>query len=356
MREYPAIRAYLDELAKALAARSPECHRMLTEAEDHLLDAAAQMRTEGMPPDEAERAAAGRFGTPSEVAARWATGRDFAPDRKTRWRSTALPVTAALLLMVAAILFVGVRGPGERMAAVAPPGGAAKAFTAVKVETLYNESGEIRLAITRTEVFRSDGSSYSTSRSRNGGQTEWPPLLQLTSISDPTKRVTAMLLPGQGLVSSLPLPAPRKWSTPSPRMCSYLLDALDRDPNSGRAEILGYEVRQHTFGPEGTQEVWVAPDLDCYEMRVTNWHADRATGKRYAALVSEVVFVAEGEPPVEYFDMPAGFRECPPSEILRSVRKAMDHRTAENNSQFYQRADEQYYRVRNGYGPAGEER
>jgi hypothetical protein len=267
-----------------------------------------------------------------------------------------VPVAAALVLIAAVVLFIGDRGSGEPTVAVAQPGGAAKAFTAVKVETYYSESGEIRLSTTQTEAFRSDGSRFSTSRSRNGGQTEWPPPLGLISISDSTKRLTAMVLPGQGLVSSLPMPALRKWSSTPPKTCSYLLDALDRNPNSGTDEILGYTVRQHTFGPEGRQEVWVAPDLDCYEMGSTNWHIERATGKRYTARVSEVVFVAEGEPPSEYFAIPAGFRECPPSEIFRSAQKAMDHQTAENNSQFYQRADEQYYRIRNSGGPAGEGR
>ena len=355
MTEYPAIRAYLDELARELAARLPECDRMLKEAEDHLLEAAAQLRADGMVTGDAERAAAARFGAPPEVAARWAVGRRPESFAKARWW-TALPVAAVLLLVAAAVLFMGNRGAERQPAISTKSRTPAKAFTAVKVETLYSESGEIRLSTTQTEAFRSDGSSFSTSRSRNGGQTEWPPPLELISIWDPTKRVSAMVLPGQGLVSSRPMPPLRTWSTPAPQMCSYLLDALDQDPNSERAEILGYEVRQHTFGPDGLQEIWVAPDLDCYEMRATNWHVDRVSGKRYAARVSEVVFVAEGEPPPEYFAIPAGFRECPPSEIFRNARQAMGDQTADNSSQFYQRADEQYYRVRNSAGPAGEGR
>lgn len=347
MSEYPAIRAYLDELAKELAARSPECDRMLKEAEDHLLEAAGQLRADGMAATDAERAAVARFGAPPEVADRWAAGRKPESFAKVRWW-TAVPLAAALLSFAVATLFVGYRGSDRRAATSAETSAPAKAFTAVKVETLYSESGEVRSSSTQTEAFRSDGSEYSASRRRNGGLMEWAVAPELVSIWDPTKRITAMVLPGRGLVSSQPMPAfsLRKWRSTPAKMCSYLLDALDLDPNSATGEILGYRVRQHTFGPEGRQEVWVAPDLDCYELRSTNWHIDSGTGKRYAALISEVIFIAEGEPRAEYFAIPAGFRESPPSEIFRSAWQAMGHQTADHNRQFYQRADEQYYRIR----------
>lgn len=350
MNEYPVIRAYLDDLAKALAKRSGMCDRIIAEAEDHLLATAERLCAGGMPECEAERTAVALFGSPSEVAARWAIGRDVFSRRKDQWRWATVTISAALLLVAAGVLLIGGRGSGERTTDVREPGHGAKALTAVKIETFYNESGGIQLVMTRTEAFRPDGARYSISRSQNSGQRWRASSLDLLSIWDPTKRVTAMVLPEQRLVSSLPMPPIRAWSASAPRTCSYLLEALDLDTKSERAVMLGYEVRKHTFGPEGSNEVWVAPDLDCYEMRSTDWRIDPVSGKRNAARVAEVQYVREGDPPGEYFEIPAGFRECPPSEIFRTATRAIDpdggNAAGEDTRQMFPRADEQYYRIR----------
>jgi hypothetical protein len=163
-----------------------------------------------------------------------------------------------------------------------------------------------------------------------------------------------MILPEQRLVSSLPIPdkvirGTRNYS--ESKRCSYLLEALDGDPESEHAGMLGYEVRKHTFGANWSNEVWVAPDLDCYEMRSTAWRAAAGATQRRIALSTETVFVTEGEPLSEYFALPAGFREGPPFEIFRAASKpngvASANHVNEADRRFYRLADERYHRIRN---------
>ena len=353
MSKRQAIRAYLDELAKALEAGSPERDRILAEAEDHLVETVERLRADGISPDEAARVALARFGSPREVAARFVMERKVIDRGMRNWQLVG-PIGAAVLVLIAAgVLLVGNRGSEREAIGDRGQNPKSKAFTAVKVLTVYNESGEIGSFRTQIEAFRSDGSKFSMSPTRNGGVASRPRSPELRFIEDRTQRLTAMLLPEQRLVSSLPFPdtATRAWSYPEPRMCSFLLEALDSDPESERAVMLGYEVRKHTFGAGGSNEVWVAPDLDCYEMRSTIWRTDPDSHERRVVGESETVFVAKGEPPSEYFALPAGFRECPPSEIFRAASKpngvASANHANEADRRFYQLADERYRRIRN---------
>ncbi|MDQ1627279.1 MAG: hypothetical protein QOI54_1023 [Actinomycetota bacterium] len=64
------IEAYLDELADRLRGRGRVVRRVLAEAEDHLLSAAAAHREQGLADDAAEQAAVADFGEPELVARR----------------------------------------------------------------------------------------------------------------------------------------------------------------------------------------------------------------------------------------------------------------------------------------------
>lgn len=352
MREYPAIRAYLDELAKELAARSPECDRMLKEAQDHLLEAAAQVCAEGIAQGEAERIAVARFGSPREVASRFAMEHRSGDDRVARRPWIALSIAASLLVLIAAgVVLIGQRDLQREPVAERGERRRSSEFTAVKVSTVYGESGELRSLITRIEGFRSDGSTFSQSPSQNGGLVLRPKSPELRSVEDRAKRISAMILPEQQLVSSRPMPGTIRGarSFSESERCSFLLEALDSDPRSEWDVMLGYEVRKHTFGADGRHESWVAPALDCYEMRSTSWWDAAGTSPRRIAMTTETVFLTEGEPPAEYFDIPVGFRECPPSEIFQTAWVAMETHTGGQNRRFYQQADEQYYRIRNRF-------
>ena len=70
MTQPSPIQRYLEDLRDRLAA-VPDCDRILTEAEDHLVEAAAELQQTGLPATEAERSATLRFGEPQAVAERF---------------------------------------------------------------------------------------------------------------------------------------------------------------------------------------------------------------------------------------------------------------------------------------------
>jgi hypothetical protein len=69
------IEIYLDELADRLSGRGRDLRRALAEAEDHLLEGVAAARAEGLSPEAAQARAIERFGSPEEVAHRFAAER-----------------------------------------------------------------------------------------------------------------------------------------------------------------------------------------------------------------------------------------------------------------------------------------
>jgi hypothetical protein len=100
------IERYLDRLLLELRGSAPELRRILSEAEEHLRDAASELMAAGASEDEAQRQAIERFGDPREVARRFST------------RLTPIPpvvvavelVRAAVLLGAVALVAVGVSG------------------------------------------------------------------------------------------------------------------------------------------------------------------------------------------------------------------------------------------------------
>lgn len=353
MSEYPAIRDYLYELARVLEAGPTERERILAEAEDHLVEAANQLRAVSTTWEDAERAAIERFGSAGEIATRYEDERKLRVGQSQKWRWFAAPAAAVSLLLAAAAILL------TNHAAEEPPAGARGAapkereFTAVKLATVYNELGEVHSITARVEAFRADGSRFFMSPPQNDGVAQRPRSQDLRYVEDRTKRLSAMILPGERMVSSFSVPETESWGTrsyPEPKLCSYLLEALDSDPPSERAVMRGYEVRKHTFGADGSHEVWVAPELDCYEMSSTQWRLDVNRRKSRIAMVAEAVFIREGDPPAEYFDVPADFRECPPSELMQTAEKSLDLVTANTDDEarrrIYELADKRYLRFR----------
>ena len=70
MTQPSPIQWYLEDLRDRLAA-VPDCDRILAEAEDHLVEAAAELQQTGLPATEAERSATLRFCEPQAVAERF---------------------------------------------------------------------------------------------------------------------------------------------------------------------------------------------------------------------------------------------------------------------------------------------
>jgi hypothetical protein len=100
------IERYLDRLLSELRGSAPEVRRILSEAEEHLRDAASELMAAGASEEQAQRQAIERFGDPRQVARRFST------------RLTPIPPVAvavevartAVLLGAVALVAIGVSG------------------------------------------------------------------------------------------------------------------------------------------------------------------------------------------------------------------------------------------------------
>ncbi len=97
MSESGPVDAYLDRLLASLRGRPGDVRRILSEAETHLRDAAAEGVASGLSPDEAERAAVARFGPVAAVAPRFGL-------------SDVLGARQALGQLIAALVLLGAVG------------------------------------------------------------------------------------------------------------------------------------------------------------------------------------------------------------------------------------------------------
>ncbi|HZU75656.1 MAG TPA: permease prefix domain 1-containing protein [Dehalococcoidia bacterium] len=91
------IERYLDQLAHELRLGPERTRRVLREAEDHLRESVAAAEAAGATPDEAERQAIDRFGSPRTVARRFAAE-----------QASVLPPSVLLNLVLAVVLLGGI--------------------------------------------------------------------------------------------------------------------------------------------------------------------------------------------------------------------------------------------------------
>ena len=320
MSVHDAITRYLTELQAALPPNPALRDRVLAETKDHLEEAAASFGSESVSEDEAIAQAIASFGSAEEVAAR------FTAESRTR-----RPL-ASLSWALAALMLLGLGGygifeySGQPEAHQAAP--VQNPFTATTVGKMFDEGGVGRATTTTVEAFRSDGSRSSRSDMHYSqpGQTLRP--FTINTIVDRSTDRYAQFTSEHGLISSYPLPRGRKggyqnpFHTTRPKMCSVLVSALESDPTTERSKILGFDVLFHDYGdfygdrPNGMfREVWVAPDLDCYELKGVARKGAADPTERAVVVSWEVISVAETDPSDVNFSIPSDLDEVPPSTI-----------------------------------------
>ena len=322
------IQAFLAELREKLQEDLVIRDRILAETENHLGEAVEHLEASGVSPAEAERQAIGKFGTPSEIARSYAAEREKQGERSlwplTRWRMIA----AAAVLVVLGFIGSAVleRDTVEQIQITETH--IQKAFTATRHFRVFDRSGVERGSGTLVQDFRSDGSVAKSSSGNISLPGHQPEPVQLKTIDDRAADVYALVLPEHHLISSHRIPRKDEpggflWHIAPPKHCSILLSALETDPETESNNILGYEVLRHDYGGWSNVffEVWIAPELDCYELRSTAWRVDAETGRRHIAATNDVVTVNEGEPDGGSFALPGSYKESQPSEFGKVAEK-----------------------------------
>ena len=186
-----------------------------------------------------------------------------------------------------------------------------------------------------------------------------PVHIEQKTVDDRSLNRFAIVAPGAGLISSHPIPKGPDgyrwpWATTAPERCSWLLAALESDADVERNNILGYDVIKHDYGDDQRGrfiEVWVAPALDCYELRKVGRLGHPDPSRRPVEMTWDAVSVVEGDPDPEAFSIPEGLNECPPSEIWARAMERMGPLLPSGLTRtrnYREQADERYRELRAG--------
>jgi hypothetical protein len=99
--------SYLDAVSRK--ARGPRADRLATELRDHVADAVADARDDGLGPEEADALVLERLGSPDDTLAAW---QQYV--RRSRARTRRRAATVALLASVASALAIVQLASGHR--------------------------------------------------------------------------------------------------------------------------------------------------------------------------------------------------------------------------------------------------
>ena len=99
------------------------------------------------------------------------------------------------------------------------------------------------------------------------------------------------------------------------------------EPNSQPAYILGRRVIETTSDEHiGAKHIvthsWLAPDLDCFKLKETSTVFFSLNGSELSARIeSEALEIKPGEPDPRMFNIPVGYTERAPLQILAEASK-----------------------------------
>ena len=212
-----------------------------------------------------------------------------------------------------------------------------KEYTIIRAESSRTVSGGL-LENVRFEAQRKDGSwvggMLEDATGRKGGVRSvlLRPLLQRVTVDQINGLKTTVFLPNRA-VSSPPL---------SDRLCGFSQISPAMKPvNKGTEEVLGFRtvIIQTEEGPY-LHTAWRAPDLDCATIKLTEDRKDdggQVTG-HFELLASQIIV---GPPDARLFNVPAEYKEVPPSAMDAAARKGSP--VSANMAQLLHERDLKYY-------------
>lgn len=103
------------------------------------------------------------------------------------------------------------------------------------------------------------------------------------------------------------------------------------DATSKHSTILGYDVVEsievrNQSGETWRTESWTAPALDCFPLRETTY-IGKTGGSAVLTSVREATGVVMGQPAASLFEIPAGYTERAPSQVLAEFNRRYPDRT-----------------------------
>lgn len=194
-----------------------------------------------------------------------------------------------------------------------------KAFTVELIQSAGSHNGETQK--TAVEAYRADGSSTAGPKQPGGKQDR---LLTLFP-----EQVRVRISDRFQLKSTTPFPVPSDMKRVRVRSatCAFRTRPGYESQFVDEEIVLGFRTFKfkHSVAKDGgATDVtihttsWYAPDLACYELK-QHGEKRRPDGTVIATYDKTPLFVTVGEPDKSLFEIPAQYREVPPSEIERAM-------------------------------------
>ena len=123
-------------------------------------------------------------------------------------------------------------------------------------------------------------------------------------------------------------------------------------PDPNLRMILGHDVLKRETSQEAAngrkieQREWLAPGVDCLLLRSEAVLKDAASGAVLGRETREAAQVTVGPPDAALFEVPAGFAEMSPSEVMAAEAKLMGVACSACDTAVGQRADQRYRQAR----------
>ena len=199
------------------------------------------------------------------------------------------------------------------------------AFTARTLTIYNNPDGSEVVRESGVEAYRSDGSWASNFQRRVQIPGRPAESHEVRYILDLPARRRVTIFPFAESKSTMALPDEwaRHFSTRHDCLGTTERQSIELSPSPGT--ILGYRVvkKIETRPIDGELmrfELWVAPELNCYQLR----SIDRDVTDPTAPVIRtqlEVVEIIPGEPDGDLFDIPAGLTERSPEDVEREIAR-----------------------------------
>ena len=208
----------------------------------------------------------------------------------------------------------------------------ARSFVATLSETRYKPDGS---TFTREDVLhavRRDRSQVDVFRKELPDRSGWEYLRKILNVS---AGVDVMVEPATGSAVTMPMGKKQLELLTRPAL------NCGAPANAPTKTLLGYTVvRWYKEFPLSVRaEEWRAPALGCYALYDRSEMGPKDGPFSYN--VREVLFVAEGEPPLTFFDVPSDLKERSPSQADSEFERLFPghHLYVEGGA----RADQRYY-------------
>lgn len=195
-------------------------------------------------------------------------------------------------------------------------------FTATIKETRYGADGQEVYAEFHLFAKRRDGSNVLVMRRQDPAEA-W---IEVKRITDVGARRTIVVDPATESITTYPL------SETVVNEYSAATHNCGGNPNEARSGVTGHQIipLRREFALSGSKmavnEQWVAPALGCFPIR--NSLTVKVDGKVVGTVVRDTLFLAEAEPASSYFNVPSGYVERTPSEVLAEFARRFPGRRA----------------------------